>query len=112
MEPEELSSTPSKGVFNLVNTTLRDLIQCWSPGRYPGSTQVQRVSPTAHNLLSTGHVDNTLFRLRWAAYGFRVACPVSCTRTCQSVPLLFRTRIRLVLGQVSGGLGGSVQRIM
>ena len=70
------------------------------------------MSPTARNLLSTAAVDNRLFRPAPAAYGFpQLTCPGVKQRTCQCISLVFRTRIRLVLGRVSDGLGGSVQRI-
>jgi hypothetical protein len=68
------------------------------------------VSPTARNLLSTGPVDNGLFRSAQAAYGSRIDLSQR-QRTCQSMSLVFRTRIRLVLRRVSDGLGGSVQRM-
>ena len=56
--PKELSSTRSGGVFPLVRARLQAVSQRQSPGRYPGSAQAHRVSPTAHDLLSTGPVDN------------------------------------------------------
>jgi hypothetical protein len=70
MGPKELSSTLSQASFPLVNCRLTALSSAQSPARYPGSTQGHRVSPTAHDLLSTGPVDNVLFRPPLAAYGF------------------------------------------
>jgi hypothetical protein len=60
---EELSSTLSPGVFPLVKRRLTTSGSAQSPGRHPGSTQEHSVSPTAHDLLSTGPVDNVLFRI-------------------------------------------------
>ena len=56
--PKELSSTRSGRVFPLVRARLQAVSQRQSPGRHPGSAQAHRVSPTAHDLLSTGPVDN------------------------------------------------------
>ncbi len=69
MGPKELPSTLSRGVSPLVRGQLAALGHGQSPGRYPGSAQARRVSPTAPDLLSTGPVDNLLFRGAQAAYG-------------------------------------------
>jgi hypothetical protein len=69
MSPKELSSTLSREVLPLVRGQLAALGHGQSPGRYPGSAQAARVSPTAHDLLSTDPVDNLLFRGARAAYG-------------------------------------------
>src|SRR5215211_3725400 len=70
MARKELPSTPPIEVFPLVKRQLRTTAGGGSPGRYPGSAQVHRVSPTGLNSLSTGPVDNKLFRSPPAAYGF------------------------------------------
>jgi hypothetical protein len=62
MGPKELSSTLSRAVLPLVRGQLAASGHWQSPGGYPGSAQVCRVSPTAHDLLSTDPVDNLLFR--------------------------------------------------
>ncbi len=69
---KELPSTPRIEAFSLVSSILLAVDRRWSPGRYPGSAQAHRVSPTAQNLLSTAPVDNGLFTPPQAAYGFRV----------------------------------------
>ena len=70
MAQKELPSTPPIEVFPLVNQQLLTPRRYQSPGRYPGSAQAHRVSPTGLNSLSTAPVDNKLFRLPLAAYGF------------------------------------------
>ena len=70
MAQKELPSTPPIEVFPLVNQQLSTPTRYQSPGRYPGSAQAHRVSPTGLNSLSTAPVDNKLFRLPLAAYGF------------------------------------------
>jgi hypothetical protein len=67
--PKELSSTLSREALSLVRGQLAASGHWQSPGRYPGSAQARRVSPTAHDLLSTDPVDNLLFRAPQAAYG-------------------------------------------
>ena len=84
MGRKELPSTPHIKAFPLVSDQLPTLTGCWSPGRYPGSAQAHRVSPTGQNLLSTAPVDNRLFRRVPAAYGFRVDC-LDITRMYVSV---------------------------
>jgi hypothetical protein len=69
MGQKEVPSTLSIAAFYLVNSLIEAIRQWRSPGRYPRSAQVRRVSPTAPDLLSTSPVDNALFRPEAAAYG-------------------------------------------
>jgi hypothetical protein len=106
---KELPSTPRIEAFPLTRPLLTTAGLIRSPGRYPGSAQAHRVSPTAQDSLSTAPVDNRLFRSAPAAYGFpRLTCPASRERTCQCMSLVFRTRIRLGLGQVCPTGSGAV----
>ena len=112
MVQKELPSTPPTSAFPLVILQLRIAVGCESPGRYPRSAQANRVSPTGPNLLSTGPVDNALFRPVSAAYGSRIDLSQHPrARTCQCLSLAFRTRIRLVLRRVSDGLGAASSRM-
>ena len=96
MAQKELPSTPLIEAFPLVNQHFPTPTRCQSPGRYPGSPQAHRVSPTGLNSLSTGPVDNKLFRGPPTAYGFRVDLARRREKcTCQCMSLVFRTRIRL-----------------
>ena len=85
MVEKELPSTPRIGASPLVKAQLPIRERCESPGRYPGSAQAHRVSPTERNLLSTGPVDNGLFRSAQAAYGFPQLTCRSVTRAYVSV---------------------------
>jgi hypothetical protein len=110
--PKELSSTLPKASFQLVRRQLVASSPAWSPGRYPGSAQANRVSPTAHNLLSTSPVDNVLFRWSFTAYGSGIDPSRRHTSVSVDVTTLPNTySIGAEARQVSDGLGGSVQRI-
>jgi hypothetical protein len=70
------------------------------------------VSPTGRNLLSTGPVDNGLFRSVLAAYGFP---QLTCRSVAHAYVSVHVTTVpnaySIGLRRVSDGLGGSVQRM-